>query len=110
MDTDCTCPMCGGRIKDIGIKVEPSMKAVLGKGNIAKLTTLEWEVFKTLWKAAGPIPTERLFNILYGDREDGGPLDRNSVALQVCKMRKKLHRVGLEVRSMRDIGYWIPRG
>ena len=45
------------------------------------------------------ISFERLFDKLYGHREDGGPENRNVISVFVAKINKKLALVGKEIRS-----------
>jgi hypothetical protein len=47
------------------------------------------------------IETDRLLEMVYADREDGGPLSgRKIIHVMICSINKKLRKTGFEIRCM----------
>ncbi len=51
-------------------------------------------------RAGHPVPMERLVNILYANRYDGGPEDApHTVRQQMYRMRQKLANLGISIET-----------
>lgn len=57
----------------------------------------------------GQLSALKLFDLLYGDREDGGP-DTHVIRQKLCRLRKIVKRIGLKIARERrgtEMLYWI---
>jgi DNA-binding response OmpR family regulator len=55
-----------------------------------------------------PISTDELTEYFWGEDEDGGPLDpRGLIASHLCRVRKDLASVGLEIKNDYKLRYWL---
>ena len=107
MRDDGVCPCCGAALIDNGrIRVDEEGGLVVGKGRVASLTKQEFALFLTLWGGAPRTFTkEQLLNatadIGFDEREI------KIVDVFVCKARKKLQPLGVNIETVWGRGYRI---
>lgn len=67
-------------------------------------------LFALVARSPAPVETKDLIHVVYGDREDGGP-DTASQCLRViiCRLRKKLERLGWQVPCNWGKSYFLRR-
>ncbi len=52
-----------------------------------------------------PVPTRKLVDAVYGDREDGGPENAEYVVrVHICQIRTKLAALGIEIETVKGLG------
>lgn len=74
------------------------------------LTPMQIRIFTRVQRAGTHgIARKDLFDSVYADRADGGPLNENIIAVQALKMRERLAPFGLTIRGSQGPGsrYYI---
>ncbi len=101
------CPCCGAPLVDDGtVRVDEDGGLVTGKGQVANLTKQEFALFLTMWSGAPrTFSKEQLLNATadYGFDER----EIKIVDVFVCKARKKLKPLGIEIETVWGRGYRI---
>ena len=106
----CQCPTCGGDLVDDGsIHVDDETGIVVAQGRAAVLTNQEAALFNALWSAKPRmLSKEQLLaataDLAFDDREI------KIVDVFICKTRKKLKPLGIEIGTVRGKGYRIVGG
>lgn len=104
----CACPTCGQTLPDDDtLRVDEAGIVVRG-GRFATLTPQEVSVFAQLWDARGALVTkERLLSRLYLVEADEA--DIKIVDVHVCRLRRKLKPLGVEIGTVWGQGYRLVR-
>ena len=74
------------------------------------LTPMQIRIFTRVHRAGtNGIARKDLFDSVYADRADGGPLNENIIAVQALNMRQRLAPFGLTIRGSQGPGsrYYI---
>lgn len=92
------CPCCGTWVE--GGRPEELLAYL-------PLSARERTIAEVLVKSFGRfVPTARVMDAVYGDREDGGPLSAASaISVAVSQANKKLGRVRLRITAKQGSGY-----
>lgn len=101
----CTCPTCGGALIDDGqIRVDIESGIIIARGRAAQLTKQEFALFEALFSAK---PRTLSKEQLLSATADFGMDDREIkiVDIFVCKVRKKLAPLGVEIGTVWGKGY-----
>jgi len=87
--SNTVCPCCGQTLPPVG---GPPGLELFGFYKV---------IFQAVTKAGEfGIPADRLFQVMYGDRRDGGPdSGRRSMWVIICNLNRKLKPFGLAVRA-----------
>lgn len=91
------CPCCG---KAVGV---PDYDVLVDYYDIP---TLEAAILDAVWRGKGmPVPTERIFDVMYADDPDGGP-DAHKMykafKVGLCRLRARLKGSGVTIEN---VGY-----
>lgn len=95
------CPTCGQHRRENmgGILWDPRTGTLSIAGEVVRLTRIEAEVLDALHRADGAaISRDGLVAIVYQDRRLG---KAESLATVICRMRRKLDRVGVRITKVR---------
>lgn len=106
----CACPTCGAPLTDGSeIRVDLEAGIVVGNGHAAVLTNAEHALFEALWMARPrTLSKEQLLDATSGLGFDDREL--KIVDVFICKARKKLKPLGLEIGTVWGKGYRIVGG
>lgn len=103
---DC-CPTCRQALRvsrDLRIDVEAGI--LIRNGRFTMLEPRELELFEALWSSIGKLRTkEQLMTDLYWLRTDNDEPDAKIVDVLICKIRRKLKLIGVEIQTIRGKGY-----
>ena len=92
-----------------GITIDRSKRTIARDGNAIHLSGLRFRLASALL-LGGPMSKEILFDLLYDDREDGGPLGGIALISVLLSQNKfRLARIGLELHTDGPNGrrrYW----
>lgn len=101
------CPCCGAPlIADGNVRVDEDAGLVVGQGRVASLARAEFDLFLALWSARPRMLTkEQLLKATSGLGYDDREI--KIVDVFVCKARKKLAAVGVEIETVWGQGYRI---
>lgn len=103
--TVCACPLCGQQVQDLPVSILPERGMVVANGRFATLTGSEMQVLEAIVRRAPAIATRaHLMDDLYALRAGDEPLEK-IIDVFVCKVRKKLSAVGVEIVTHRGKGY-----
>jgi hypothetical protein len=92
-----TCPCCGSQVEklNVGLLVD-----------ICRVSNFQARILQAVWRGKGhPVPTERIFDVMYADDPDGGPSRSamyNSFKVALCRLRKQIEGTGIGVEN---VGY-----
>ena len=82
-----------------GIAIDRLKRTIAHDGNAIHLSGLRFRLVSALL-LGGPISKETLFDLLYDDREDGGPLSgRELISVLLSQIKSRLARIGLELHA-----------
>jgi two-component system response regulator TctD len=85
------------------LELEPAGKVLWQEGQLVDLGLREFRLLETLMGMAGRVVTrERLMSRLF-DLEDGG--SENALELLVSRLRRKIAGAGVEIVTVRGVGY-----
>lgn len=100
----CACPTCGQELPaDDGLRIDAAGIVVRG-GRYCTLTGQEFGVFEQLHAARGAIVSkQRLLANLYLTEADEAEI--KIIDVFVCKLRKKLKPLGVEIATVWGRGY-----
>ena len=85
------CPCCGFPIAPVGV--------------LASLTVIQRRLFIALQTAGtAGLTREQAFDLIYGNRADGGPLYLGGLNVQKFRMKAALASFGLEIHSTHGSG------
>lgn len=91
------CPCCGRRVD------KPTLEIIIDHYGIPPR---EAAVLEAVWRGRGyPVPSERIFDVMYRDDEDGGPSPSamySALKVELCRLRKRLVGSGV---SVENVGY-----
>lgn len=106
----CQCPTCGGDLVDDGaIRVDSETGIIIARGHAAILTNQEAALFDALWSAKPrTLSKEQLLAATADPAFDDREL--KIVDVFVCKTRKKLKPLGIEIGTVWGKGYRIVGG
>lgn len=99
------CPCCGSDVSGhIRPLVSLDTNKLMAGAEIIKLAPREAEFMSAL-VAAMPMPLrhERIISIVYGAQDLGAP--EKSIQVYICKLRKKIKKTGLSIRTVWGTGY-----
>lgn len=104
----CPCPTCGQTLPDDpALRVDPA-GIIVRNGRFATLTAQEFGVFEQLHAANGAVKTkETLLAGLYWHEQDAAEI--RIIDALICKMRKKLKGLGVEIGTVWGQGYRLVR-
>ena len=94
------------------------LEQVLGVGsddvaryrNALGITIEQAKILGLLMRRAGTVTRASIFTVLFGARPDcDQPTDDKVIDVHVCKLRKPLRRLGVEIRPDWGFGYFITR-
>ena len=92
-----------------GIAIDRSKRMIAHDGDAIHLSGLRFRLASALL-LGGPMSKETLFDLLYDDREDGGPLGgRELISVLLSQIKSRLARIGLELHADGPYGrrlYW----
>lgn len=106
-----SCPTCGAPLSDSApIRYHPEAGIVIAGGAFVKMPRREMQIFELQWEGRGRwFSQARVFEEVY--RRDDPPEDEQVIQSHVSKLRKRIARLGIVLRSERFRGYSInPRG
>lgn len=89
--------------------------SLAGAGTVVRLTRREYQIVEALICGA-PKTTAELFDLIYRDDENGGPLSGVAViGVYLCNVRRKLSPLGLVLGRSRETfcgrkRYWLEPG
>lgn len=102
---DCICPACGQRVEEPPAAYVESRGMVVANGRFALLTGLEGEVFGHLIRVYPNVAMkEKLHDQIYALDPDGGA-NMRVLDVIICKLRKKLRPLGVEIDTAHGRGY-----
>lgn len=105
MDAACTCPVCGGEIRNAPATLVEDRGMVVANGSFAVLTGSETTILRELIARFPAVASkERLYNALYALDIDGGAQEK-IVDVMICKIRKKLAPLGIEITTSWGQGF-----
>lgn len=79
-----------------------------GGGHVASLTSQEFALFEALWSARPrTMSKEQLLAALYGLRPESEEAEIKIIDVFVCKARKKLVPLGVNIETAWGVGYRI---
>ena len=82
-----------------GIAIDRPKRTIAHDGNAIHLSGLRFRLASALL-LGGPMSKETLFDLLYDDREDGGPLGgRELISVLLSQIKSRLARIGLELHA-----------
>ncbi len=98
------CPCCGQPVDPLDLLIDPQSGRVTRGGREVWFPKGEMAIFRHLL-AVRPVmmSKDRLHDLLYGERLDGGPVSK-IIDVYLCKMRGKLAAIGLAIESQWGIG------
>jgi hypothetical protein len=95
--SEIDCPCCRRKIE------KPDFDVLV---DYYKITPLQAAVLDAVWRGRGlPVPTERIFTVMYADDPDGGPSPNamyRDFKVALHKLRKRLEGSGVTVEN---VGY-----
>lgn len=91
------------------------LEALLGVGwddiasyrNALRLTVDQAKILGLLAKRNVTVTRDAIYTVLYGARPDCDQPDMKIIDVHVCKLRKPLRRVGVEIQSDWGMGYYL---
>lgn len=99
------CPTCGQDIPHLQIFIDMSAGRVARFGWEASLTPQQTRLLRVLVQASPATAAyDRIILAMYGDEDHPDGVDA-VIKLHVHRLRKKLKRMGLEIRNHRGEGY-----
>lgn len=94
------CPCCNQPLPDTDVRWDPRTRVLARKGEAVKLSGIQARVFDVLWRAQPErVPTKSIFERVYADDPDGGPESPNIVAVVLCRVRKMVAPLGVEIKG-----------
>lgn len=105
--TELRCTCCGQALPDLnGITADLERGEIRFRGLAVQVTRKEFDIFAALQKATGrTLSKEVLLTQLY-DLEVDEP-DMKIIDVFVCKLRKKVARIGIEIGTNWGRGYFL---
>lgn len=107
------CPCCKQGIPDDGeVRIDLDGGFVVAHGAVARLTEGEFNLFLLLWQRRPRMVTrEQLMSEAYWLRNDQDEPEMKIIDVLICKVRKKLSSIGIEIDTVWGRGYRIlPKG
>lgn len=103
LDPSPTCPTCGRPYPNgLGVAVTPAGTAEFN-GLSAELTDLEITILRLLLRdVSKPLSRQAITEACFPGRPYHNP---RKVDAQICRLRRKLFAIGLEIRTIRSRGY-----
>lgn len=105
--TDC-CPLCGNALPDDDtLRVDPSSRSVSRRGLVVnRLSKQQFAIFECLWKAKGRVIDHgSLQDYVWGLENDGPSNPRETIAVQIMKLRRRLKPLGIFITNAWGVGY-----
>lgn len=94
---DPSCPCCGQSV------VAPSLDLLI---DIYGISEFEARILSAIWRGkGGPVPTERIFDVMYADDPEGGPSQTKmyeAFKFGLHRLRGRLAGSGV---SIENVGY-----
>lgn len=105
------CPTCQCDTLDPGLLVSTEANTVAFMGDVRPVTYQQTKLLNALHSRFAIVVTrERLRNVLFADRIDGGPLCADDVLKQqICYLRKKLAGWPFQITAHYGSGYALTR-
>jgi len=98
------CPTCGAELAD-QVSYDSENRTFIANGASVRFSPGQAEVFNAIWRArqrGGITSMERLAEVAWADRMDGGPGSYNTVSVQLVHIRSRLAATGYTIT--RNIG------
>ena len=103
----CVRPVCGGEIRDAPATLIEERGIVVAGDSFALLTGTETIVLRELITRYPDIASkERIHHTMYAMDRDGGALEK-IVDVMICKLRKKISPLGIEITTSWGRGYGL---
>ncbi len=103
----CNCPTCGQPLPETGIFFDDEAGILVVGGQFVFFTKAEYALFSALWNAPGRTRTKpQLMDGIYGLLVDEEP-QQKIVDVYVCKIRRKLGDLPLNIETLWGNGYRI---
>jgi DNA-binding response OmpR family regulator len=100
------CPLCGQPITDLPVTIYRERGMAVAGGKFALLTGSETDVLTILARAFPRIVTKQaIMDGLYGDQNEEP--DIKIVDVFICKLRKKIAPLGVEIDTAWGNGYGL---
>ena len=103
------CPCCGARMSSdfkMNVGFDYTKNRLFGDGLVAHLYPMEADAINLLMSSwPNLLSNEDMIKGLYGQRDVPNPVDTTRVMLS--KLRKKIRPLGLEIKNVRDRGYFL---
>lgn len=101
---NCTCPTCGQGLPADLMAIDYDAGIIVANGRFAHLTVQEFRIFEALYDAKGRIQTkENLLRAITPLIDDEPEI--KIVDVLVCKVRKKLQGLSVNIETMWGRGY-----
>lgn len=98
----------GARLEVNGVALDPAAREVYCEGRAIELTTIEFDILRTLMEAAGRVLSrDAIMEALY--QRKATPFDR-AIDVHVSHLRRKLPGGAERIRTIRGVGYQFTRG
>jgi DNA-binding response OmpR family regulator len=95
----------GDRLVNGSLVLELASRRALVEGAPIDLPTREWQVLECLMRRVDKVVSkEDMISVL---TEDGEPLSDNAVEVYISRLRTKLERADLTIRTVRGFGYLL---
>ncbi|HWY14413.1 MAG TPA: winged helix-turn-helix domain-containing protein [Rhizomicrobium sp.] len=105
------CPACHQPLPDFdGLSANPDTHEVIFRGQRARLSGTEYRFFTILYERRGRIIDKGvLYDMIYAALPDCDQPDAKLVDIWVCKLRRKLRPIGVEIVTAWGRGYGLSR-
>lgn len=104
--TSLSCPCCGGEISPLDLLMHEPKGAVAFNGEAARFSPIEFKLVKALIEAyPNALTKPAAMDALYSDVLD--PPHEKVIDVFICKVRKRLDRLGLVVTTNWAVGWSI---
>jgi two-component system OmpR family response regulator len=104
------CPTCGHPVYPPDIYVDVGRAVIARNEVVAALTRRQFEVFDLLLQRYPRVVTnDDIFGLLYDHRDDLELPQPSIIKVLVCKIRKKIAPLGLNIKLLWGTGYALEK-
>lgn len=105
MPRECTCPLCGAPVKELPLTLLPERGMVVAGGAFVHLSGTEAMLLQRLADVyPRHMSKEAILDWLYQLNPDDAP-EIKIVDVFICKIRKKIERLGIRIDTLWGKGY-----
>lgn len=98
------CPVCGGPLPDSDLRLVPGENIAVRGGQAIRLTRREFQILDRLNQSPfRTVPKGEIMDALYG--LEGAEPDWSIIAVLICRMRRRIAVIGLEIENVWNEGY-----